>query len=95
MPDKAPPGGEEIWSPFQNEAQWEYLSEFALGIMNEHSYQSLSKQMLDAPKPKDWAKVRFITLFPSSNFYSGRIRALQDLCLHYQMGSQDHRRLQH
>lgn len=81
MPDQR---GGTFQSPLRNEDEWEYMSNFALSIMKEHSISSLSQQLRDHPKPQDWAQVSafFITSFLQD---IGRISVVQEFCLHCQM----------
>lgn len=55
LPEKPTPGGGDLWSPLRTLEEWNFLSDFAQSIMIEHSYQSLSSQMLKNARAKDWA----------------------------------------
>ena len=60
LPEKPTPSGDDLWSPLLNEAEWEYLSEFSLSLMEENTYQSLSNFMVKNKKASDWLAVIFV-----------------------------------
>lgn len=57
LPEKPTPTGGDLWSPLNNNEEWEYLKEFTLSLMDENKYESLSQQMKDKPKASDWTAV--------------------------------------
>jgi hypothetical protein len=89
LPEQPTPSGGDLWSPLENEAEWEYLSQFALSLMEEHPFQSLSKQMKSHSTASSWAKVNSL-LCPNLT-QVGRTKSLQDVCLHSKVGRGDRR----
>lgn len=68
--------GGDLWSPIRTPEEWKFVSDFANSIMDEHSYQSLSSQMLKNPTAKDWAAV---SDFRQKIHNLGKLRAMQKL----------------